>query len=106
MFFGFGGSMEAEENSQLKQLMSQSQCDNEFRCCNPDSKNICGAKIIGDGRLVDCSKCGSHDCLRENPKTCPMRLSFGIGHFCTCSVRIYLAQHPEAILVKDENQVK
>jgi hypothetical protein len=83
-----------EEDGRLKQIMSQVVCDNDFRCRKAGSENHCRAKIIGDGRLVDCSNCGPGKCLRADPKNCNYRMSFGFGNFCTCLVRIFFAQHP------------
>jgi hypothetical protein len=90
--------MKQEENTVVEEIKSRTQCDNNFRCIQLDSRKLCHAKIVGDGRLIDCSHCGSSECLRPNPKTCPHRMSFGFGFFCTCPLRVYIAQHPNALL--------
>jgi hypothetical protein len=86
--------MDEEGKSSIQQLMSQTKCDNDFRCCKSGFKNLCAAKVIGDGQLLDCSNCDHAGCLRPNPKDCNYRTPFGFGYFCTCPLRIYAAQHP------------
>ena len=90
--------MKQEEKTLVEEIKSRTQCDNNFRCCQIESRKLCHAKIVGDGRLVDCSKCGSIECLRSNSKICPNRMSFGFGFFCTCPLRVFFAQNPDAPL--------
>jgi hypothetical protein len=79
----------------IQKLMSQTHCDNEFRCLKPGCQKLCGAKIIDEGQLVDCSQnhCGA--CIREDPGKCKYGTPFGFGYFCICPMRIYLAAHPD-----------
>ncbi len=87
--------MEEEKKDRIKTLMSQTHCDSEFRCLKSGSKKLCGAKIVGEGQLLDCSQGYCNGCLRDDPKNCNYRTSFGFGYFCTCLIRIYLAAHPD-----------
>ena len=85
--------MREEDEKQIQQLMSQTDCDNDFRCYKTGFKKLCNGKIIGDGRLIDCTDCHCDGCLRTNPKECPHRRPYGFGHFCHCPLRLYAAQH-------------
>jgi len=89
--------VEEQEKKRLQQIMSQTKCDNDFRCCKVGFKNLCSATVVGGGHLVDCSKCHHAGCLRANPNDCDYRTPFGFGYFCTCPLRIYAAQHPNAL---------
>ncbi len=86
--------MEEELKKHIQQLMTKTQCDNGFRCCKSDFKNLCKATIIGDGQLIDCTTHDTGSCLRESPKSCSHRIPFGFGHFCSCPIRIFTAKHP------------
>ncbi len=90
--------MEEGESIRIQQIMSQTKCDNNFQCCEIGSQSRCKAKIVCDGRLLDCSKCGPSNCLRQSSDGCNYHTSFGSGFFCTCPLRIYLAQNPDALL--------
>jgi hypothetical protein len=90
--------MEKEKDVRMQQIMSQTKCDNDFRCCKLGFKNLCKAKIVGDGQLLDCSKCGPSACLRPNLKECGYHTPFGFGCFCTCPLHIYAALNPGRLL--------
>jgi hypothetical protein len=93
------GAQKVEEKQEdlIQKLMSQTHCDNEFRCLKSGSKKLCGAKIVGDGQLVDCSQGNCDACIRGDPEKCGYRTPFGFGHFCVCPIRIYLAAHPDML---------
>lgn len=86
--------MEEGEDIRVRQIMSQTRCNNDFRCLKVGFKNLCCAKPAGGGELVDCSGCSCEGCIRAEPHTCNYRTPFGFGYFCTCPLRIYAAQHP------------
>ena len=89
--------MEKKKEDLIQKLMSQTHCDNEFRCFKPGSQKLCGARIVGEGQLVDCSQCHRDACIRGDPGKCDYRTPFGFGYFCTCPSRIYLAAHPDTL---------
>jgi len=83
----------AEQEKQIKKLMQETECDNDFRCYKLGFKNLCEARLVSEGQLVDCSKATADCCLREDPEQCSHRVAFGFGHFCNCPLRVYAAEH-------------
>jgi hypothetical protein len=96
IFWDMREAMENEYSIRLKEIMSQTGCDNDFQCCKTGIQNHCGAKLICGSHMLDCSQCDSSRCFRTEPQNCYYRISFASDIFCICPVHIYLVQNPDA----------
>jgi len=74
--------MEQGHKKQIKQIMSQMECPEDFRCYKSGFEDGCNAKEI--------NMKGFLECLEENPQSCKFSMSFGYSYFCQCPLCYYI----------------
>ena len=67
---------------QLDEIMAGMQCQRDFNCHKENFAHLCEVKII-NSRLIECKS--------ANLEICEHAVSFGLGHFCQCPLRKYIA---------------
>ncbi len=72
-----------EHIKQIEQIINSMTCSKGFECFKSGFENLCKAKIVGDGKIIECSP--------ENKRPCEYRFSFVDKSFCKCRLRYYIA---------------
>jgi len=79
--------MEQEQRAKLEKLMNGRRCEKNFHCMQDGFKELCKAKFIASGKLVECgSECPS----LEEGESCEFRMPFGDTYYCKCPVRKHI----------------
>jgi hypothetical protein len=74
-----------EQKKQIEEIISKKECPKDFQCYKSGFDNLCRAKIFMDGNLVEC--------FDKDASSCKFSHHFGLGYFCKCSLRRYIAQN-------------
>ena len=74
-----------ENKTQIEEIISGMECPKDFVCYESGFENLCKVKIFQDGELVEC--------LDESSQSCKFGFHFGLGYFCRCPLRRYIAQN-------------
>ena len=74
-----------EHRTQIEKIISGMDCSKDFKCYKSSFEDLCKVQIFTDGELVEC--------LEEISQSCKFSFNFGLGHFCKCSLRRYIAQN-------------
>ena len=74
-----------EHKTEIEDIISGMACSKDFKCYESGFENLCKVQIFKDGELVEC--------LDEAAQLCKFSFNFGLGHFCKCSLRRYIAQN-------------
>jgi hypothetical protein len=74
-----------EHKTQIEEIISGMECPKNFKCYKSGFEDLCKAKNFRDGELVEC--------LGETAESCKLSFNFGLGHFCKCPLRRYIAQN-------------
>jgi hypothetical protein len=74
-----------EHKTQIEEIISGIECPKDFECYKSGFENLCKILIFGDGELVEC--------LGKSKQQCNFSFSFGLGYFCKCPLRIYIAKN-------------
>lgn len=77
--------MNEQEHQELSEIAAAVQCQRGRTCVQNGFSDICKARDLGLENYVDC--------LSERPNNCQFAMSFGNGHLCTCTARVFLAKH-------------
>ena len=60
-------------------------CSKGFECFKSGFENLCRVRIVGDGKVIECSP--------ENRQSCEYRFGFMDKTFCKCRLRYYIAKN-------------
>ncbi len=71
--------------NEIEQIISSMKCSKDFACFKSGFQNLCKIKVIGDGKIIECSP--------ENDFPCEYRFSFMDRTFCKCELRYYIARN-------------
>ena len=74
-----------EHKTQIEEIISGIECPKDFECYKSGFENLCKTLIFGDGKVVEC--------LGKSGQQCNFSFSFGLGYFCKCPLRIYIAKN-------------
>jgi hypothetical protein len=74
-----------EQKTQIEEIVSGMECPKDFKCYKSGFENLCKTKIFQDG--------GAIECLDESSWLCEFCFGFGMGYFCQCPLRKYIAKH-------------
>ena len=73
------------QKTQIEEIISKNECPKDYECYKSGFDNVCRAKIFIDGNLVECFDKGRTSCKFSH--------HFGLGYFCKCPLRKYIAQN-------------
>jgi hypothetical protein len=76
---------DAQQVREMEQIARRIRCSKDFQCYKSGFEKLCKAKIVGDGKMVECSP--------ENEGSCEFRFSFAKKSFCKCPLRYYIAKN-------------
>jgi hypothetical protein len=76
---------QTEHIEQIEQIINSMTCSKGFDCFKSGFENLCKAKIVGDGKTIECSP--------ENKRPCEYRFGFVDKSFCKCRLRYYVARN-------------
>ncbi len=76
--------MTHEEDMEVDEIITRTECPKGFECRNLAYDQICKAKDIGIESFLEC--------LEEDSRDCPFTLPFGNSFLCQCPLRVYLAK--------------
>ncbi len=74
-----------EHKTQIEEIISGMECQKDFKCYKSGFENLCKTQIFRDGELVEC--------LEESSQLCKFSFNFGLGYFCKCPLRRYIAKN-------------
>lgn len=74
-----------EEIDTIADIISKQDCPLDFKCYKSGFKDLCGAILDPDGKVVEC--------VDENSKKCRYSSPFGSTFLCACPMRHYIASH-------------
>jgi len=74
-----------EHIGQIEKIIGSMTCSKGFDCFKSGFENLCRAKIVGDGKIIECSP--------ENRQSCEHRFGFMDKTFCKCRLRHYIAKN-------------
>jgi len=77
--------MKERDRRNIEKIISQLNCQKNFKCAASDFENLCKAEDIGLGTHLLC-----HDSATF---LCGFSLRVDQENFCSCPVRVYLARH-------------
>ena len=70
---------------EMEQIARRISCAKDFQCYKSGFEKLCRAKIVGNGKMVECSP--------ENEGSCEFRFSFMKKSFCKCPLRYHIAKN-------------
>lgn len=74
----------ANEENDIQKIMADMDCPKDFTCYKSQFDDLTPIEPFPGNNIIEC--------LRQDPSTCPMAFTFGIGKgFCTCLLRRYVA---------------
>ena len=76
--------MDKDLKKEIKKIIGEIQCPNEFCCLESGVEMGCRAKDVGLEEYLEC--------LEESFPPCPFSVSFGNKHYCHCPLRIYICK--------------
>lgn len=74
-----------EDIDAISNIFSKQDCPLDFKCYKSGFKDLCGAILDSDGRVVQC--------IDENAKKCRHSSPFGSTFICACPMRCHIARH-------------
>ena len=74
-----------EQKKEIREIISGMKCPKNFECYESGFEKLCKAKIFLDGEMVRC--------LEEITQSCKFSFNFGLGYFCECPLRKYIARN-------------
>ena len=74
-----------EHRTQIEEIISGMECPKDFKCYESGFENLRRAKIFREAKLVEC--------FEKTSLSCKLSHHFGLGYFCKCSLRRYIAQN-------------
>lgn len=74
--------MERDVDQEIKDIIGDLKCPNDFACYKSGFENLCKAQNVGVGSFIRC--------LYEDPKGCKFAAPIGNAYLCECPVRAYL----------------
>jgi len=77
--------MNEEDRRKIEKIISQLNCQKNFKCAASGFENLCKAEDIGSDTHLMC-----HD---NAPFWCGFSLKADQEYFCSCLLRLYLAKH-------------
>jgi hypothetical protein len=72
------------QQKKIEKIIADSSCSKDFECYRSGFKDLCKARVVAGGRLVEC--------LEKDPSACEFGLPFGDTAFCLCKLRCYVAR--------------
>jgi len=75
----------AEHIEQIEKIVASMTCSKGFECFKSGFEKLCRVRIIGDGKVIECSP--------ENRQSCEYRFGFMDKTFCKCRLRYYIARN-------------
>lgn len=72
-----------ENQKRLDEIIGQLKCSKDYICYKRGFEKLCKMKETAGGRL--------YECLEKGPDDCTFSISYGYAHFCSCPLRIYIA---------------
>lgn len=72
-----------ENQKRLDEIIGQLKCPKDYRCYKLGFKKLCKMKETAGSRL--------YECLEKGPNECTFSVSYGHAHFCSCPLRIFIA---------------
>jgi len=80
-----GQTNPAEHVEQIEKIIASMTCSKGFECFKSGFENLCRVRILGDGKVIECSP--------ENRQSCEYRFGFMDKTFCKCRLRYYIARN-------------
>jgi hypothetical protein len=74
-----------ERKTQIEEIISGMECPKDFKCYKSGFEDLAKIRIFRDDDLVEC--------LEERSQLCKFSFDFGLGYFCRCPLRIYIAKN-------------
>jgi hypothetical protein len=74
-----------KHKTEIENIISGMECPKDFKCYKWASKSLCKIRILGNGKAVEC--------LEANSRFCHWSFGFGMGHFCNCPLRKFIARN-------------
>jgi hypothetical protein len=74
-----------EHKAQIEEIISGMDCPKDFKCYKSGFENLCEMRIIHNTGLIEC--------LDVTSWLCELSFRFGMGHYCNCPLRKYIAQN-------------
>ena len=74
-----------ENKTQIEEIISGMECPKDFVCYESGFEDLCKTQIFRDGELIEC--------LEESSQSCKFSFNFGLGYFCRCPLRRYIAKN-------------
>jgi len=74
-----------EHRTKIEEIITGMECPKDFDCYKSGLKNLCRAKVFREANLVEC--------FDECSQLCTFGFHFGLGYFCKCPLRRYIAQN-------------
>ncbi len=78
-------AQDPQQLTEMEQIARRIRCSKDFQCYKSGFEKLCRARIVGDGKMVECSP--------ENEGPCEFRFSFAKKSFCKCPLRYYIAKN-------------
>jgi hypothetical protein len=74
-----------EHKTQIGEIISGMECPKDFKCYKSGFEDLSKAKVFQEGELIEC--------LDVTSWSCELSFRFGMGHYCRCPLRKYIAQN-------------
>jgi len=70
---------------QMRQIADRIRCPKGFECINSNLQNLCKARLVADGQLLEC--------VSDSPGGCPFKITFVGKSLCKCQLRFFIAKN-------------
>jgi hypothetical protein len=80
-----GLRMDETTKKKIEGIIDGMSCPKDFICAEKGFEALCKVRKIGLDSYLEC--------LEEKPWDCRFGISFGDSYFCSCPLRVYLAEH-------------
>ena len=70
---------------EMEEIALRIKCAKDFECFRSGFNKLCKARIVGDGKLLECSP--------QNRGACEFRFCFAARSFCKCPLRYHIAKN-------------
>jgi len=74
-----------QHKSQIREIITNIECPNDFKCCKADLENLCKADAVAGVKPIECSD--------PAVQQCEFATYFGSGVLCKCPLRSYIAKN-------------
>ena len=75
--------MEQWARETIEKIIADMSCPKDFKCYRSNLSRLCKAKDVGLESFLEC--------LEDSPRDCELSLRYGYTYFCSCPVRVYIA---------------